>query len=107
MGIQHPRSEELAYGYVTVGNTDVVSYSGTVAGQALSANKMYRVVADGDVFISFGSSNDATTSAAFLPSGVVEYFGTDDTNTTISVISSGGTGSLYVTEMTPAKAWIV
>ena len=107
MGITYPRSEELAYGYVTVGNTNVVAFTGTVAGQALAAWKLYRVVATQDCLISFGTTNDATASAAYLPAGVVEYFGTDDTNTTISVIQSTTGGNLHVTEMTAAKGWIV
>ena len=106
MGVTYPRSEELAYGYVTVGDTDVIAFTGTVAGQALSAWKLYRVVATQDCFISFGTTNDATASAALLPAGVVEYFGTDDTNTTISVIQSSSGGNLHVTEMRPAKGFV-
>lgn len=107
MGLTHPRSEELAYGYPTVGNTTVIAFTGTVAGAAFAARKLYRLYATQDCYVSFGTTNDATTSAAPMAAGQTEYFGTDDTNTTISVIQDSTGGNLHVTEMVAHKKWVL
>ena len=107
MGVTYPRSEELAYGYVTVGNTTVIAFTGVVAGSALTARRVYRVVATQNCFISFGTSNDATSSAAFLPANAIEYFGIGEDDTNLSVIQDSTGGNLHVTEMVAARPWIV
>ena len=107
MGLTYPRSEELAYGHPTLANTTVVAFTGVVAGAALDAEAMYRVVATQNCYVSFGTTNDATTSAAYLPAGVVEYFATDKTNTQISVIQDSTGGNLHVSKMIAGKPWIL
>lgn len=107
MGVTYPRSEELAFGHPTLANTTVIAFTGTVAGAALDEEAMYRVVATEDCFVSFGTSNDATASAAYLPAGVVEYFATSKTNTQISVIQSTTGGNLHVSKMIAGKPWVL
>jgi len=76
----------------------VVSLSGTAASAAAFSNnvRVARVVATADCF--YRVTGTATTSHNFLPANTIEYVHIYDGDT-ISLITSGGTGTAYVSAM--------
>lgn len=78
--------------------TRVVSISGTAAAGATFADnvRVARVVATTDCFYRLGGT--ATTSNAFLPANTIEYIHIYEDDQ-VSLITSGGTGTAYVTAM--------
>tara|TARA_R110000868_G_C10359321_1_gene717148 strand:- start:215 stop:508 length:294 start_codon:yes stop_codon:yes gene_type:complete len=76
--------------------TEKVTVGGTAASSSAIVNRVVRVVADTDVFFNINSA--ATTSSCLLPQGAVEFIHTY-TGDTISFITGGASGSVYVTEM--------
>ena len=78
--------------------TATVSVSGTAAASsAISANaRVARIVTNTSCFYSV--TGTATTSSAYLPADTLEFIHVYEGDT-ISFITSGGTGTAYVTEM--------
>ena len=76
--------------------TEKVTVGGTAASSSAIVNRVVRVVADTDVF--FSVVGTASTSSCYLPQGSVEFIHTY-TGDTISFITSGASGNVYVTEM--------
>lgn len=71
--------------------------SGAAASSAISANaRVARIVVDTPVFYSV--TGTATTSSAYLPAETVEFIHVYEGDT-VSFITSGTTGTAYVTEM--------
>lgn len=75
--------------------TAAVAVSGTVATQAITGS-VTRLVSDTNCFYSLIGT--ATTSSVFLPAFAVEHIHTYDGDS-LSVITSGSTGTLYVTDL--------
>ena len=75
-----------------------VSISGTAASSsAIAANiRVARIVSTSDCFYSVEGT--ATTSSSYLPANSIEYIHVYEGDT-ISVITSGTTGSAYITSM--------
>jgi len=78
-------------------STEKLSISGTAAsGAALSTTTtVLRLIATVDCYYSLDGT--ATTSSAYLPAGVIEYIGVENSDT-LSVITGGSSGSLFITE---------
>lgn len=78
-----------------------VAFTGTAGtSAAIDANNtsIVRVVATQDCFIEIGAAVTATTSDAFLPAGLPEYF-IVGAGEVISAIQEDTAGTLYITEM--------
>tara|TARA_R110000824_G_scaffold94738_1_gene228337 strand:+ start:1077 stop:1376 length:300 start_codon:yes stop_codon:yes gene_type:complete len=75
-----------------------VSISGTAASaSAIAAGiRVARIVSDTDCFYSV--TGTATTSSSYLPANAIEYIHVF-TGDTVSVITSGSSGSAYITSM--------
>ena len=75
-----------------------VSISGTAASSsAIAANiRVARIISDSDCFYSVEGT--ATTSSSYLPANAIEYIHVYEGDT-ISVITSGDSGSAYITSM--------
>ena len=76
--------------------TEAVAVSGTVATSTAFTQDIVRVVSNTDCFYSLVGT--ATTSSVFLPAYVVEFVHTY-AGDTLSVITSGAAGTIYLTEM--------
>ena len=76
--------------------TEALALSGTVATSSAIAQSVLRVVSNVDCFYSLVGT--ATTSSVFLPAYVVEFVHTE-VGDTVSMITSGATGTAYLTEM--------
>lgn len=76
--------------------TQKIAAGGSAVSSTAVVNRVQRIVADTDVF--FSVVGTATTSSCYLPQGAVEYIHTY-TGDVISFITSGASGSVYVTEM--------
>ena len=76
----------------------VVSLSGSAASApATTAGiRVARIVSDTDCFYSV--TGTATTSSSYLPANAIEYIHVF-TGDTVSVITSGSSGSAYITSM--------
>ena len=76
----------------------VVSLSGTAASATAIATRIRvaRIVSDTDCFYSV--TGTATTSSSYLPANAIEYVHVY-TGDTVSVITSGSSGSAYITSM--------
>ena len=76
----------------------VVSLSGSAASAtAIAAGiRVARIVSDTDCFYSV--TGTATTSSSYLPANAIEYIHVF-TGDTVSVITSGSSGSAYITSM--------
>lgn len=76
-----------------------VSMSGTTARSAALTTGIVRLTPSADCFVKFGSSSvTAATTDHFLVGGMpydFEY----GTSTNVAVITSGGTGTLYISEL--------
>lgn len=85
---------------VKFGASQAVSYDASVQSTAVSANvSVIRVVSTTDCHVLIGTNPTATTTSAFLPSGVVEYIGIKGGEKIAAIKQSGGTaGQLFVTE---------
>jgi len=77
-------------------STEVVNASGTAASSAALTQRVVRVVSTVDVHYSV--TGTATTSDCYLPANVVEFIHTY-AGDSLSFITSGSTGTVYVTEM--------
>lgn len=56
--------------------TQAVTYTTATQSAAFGGNtKLIRIVCDADAYIAFGANPTADADSAFLPSGIVEYFG--------------------------------
>jgi len=76
--------------------SQTINISGTAASSTAVSNRVVRVVSSQDVH--FSIEGTATTSSCFLPAYFVEFIHTYEGDT-ISFITSGSTGTAYVTEM--------
>ncbi len=76
--------------------SQTVNASGTAASSSAVTQRVARVVSTVDVH--FSVEGTATTSSCFLPANFVEFVHTYSGDT-ISFITSGSTGTVYVTEM--------
>jgi len=76
----------------------VVSLSGSAASATAIAGdiRVARIVSDVDCFYSV--TGTATTSSSYLPANAIEYVHVY-TGDTVSVITSGSSGSAYITSM--------
>ena len=76
----------------------VVSLSGSAASATATAAgiRVARIVSDTDCFYSV--TGKATTSSSYLPANAIEYIHVF-TGDTVSVITSGSSGSAYITSM--------
>jgi hypothetical protein len=76
----------------------VVSLSGSAASAPATAAgiRVARIVSDTDCFYSV--TGTATTSSSYLPANAIEYIHVF-TGDTVSVITSGSSGSAYITSM--------
>ena len=76
----------------------VVSLSGFAASATATAAgiRVARIVSDTDCFYSV--TGTATTSSSYLPANAIEYIHVF-TGDTVSVITSGSSGSAYITSM--------
>jgi hypothetical protein len=76
----------------------VVSLSGSAASATATAAgiRVARIVSDTDCFYSV--TGTATTSSSYLPANAIEYVHVF-TGDTVSVITSGSSGSAYITSM--------
>ena len=76
----------------------VVSLSGSAASATATATgiRVARIVSDTDCFYSV--TGTATTSSSYLPANAIEYIHVF-TGDTVSVITSGSSGSAYITSM--------
>jgi hypothetical protein len=76
----------------------VVSLSGSAASATATAAgiRVARIVSDTDCFYSV--TGTATTSSSYLPANAIEYIHVF-TGDTVSVITSGSSGSAYITSM--------
>ena len=99
-------STEVSFGTAREANTTVIAFTGAVAGAAFNPEKVYRLVATESCYVDMSTGNTATAAGVYLPANTVEYFTTDKTNTTISVIQASSPGNLHVTEMIAAAAWL-
>ena len=79
-------------------STEKLSISGSAAsGAALaSTTTVLRLIATLDCYYSLDGT--ATTSSVYLPAGTIEYIGVENADT-LSVITGGSTGSMFITEM--------
>lgn len=84
----------------TTGVAGALTISGTAARSGTLTTRIVRIYATVDCFILFGNSSVAATvtTGNFIPGGVLCDLTYDGTN--FSVITSGGTGTLYASEMT-------
>ena len=75
-----------------------VSISGSAASSTATASgiRVVRVVSDTDCFYSV--TGTATSSSSYLPANAIEYIHVF-TGDTVSVITSGSSGSAYITSM--------
>jgi hypothetical protein len=73
-----------------------VNVSGTAASSTSITQRVTRIVSTVDVHYSVEGT--ATTTDCFLPANFVEFIHTYEGDT-ISFITSGSTGTVYVTEM--------
>jgi hypothetical protein len=80
------------------GETTVLSVSGTATNTSVITGdiRVVRIVSGVDCF--FSINDTATTSDVFLPANNVEYIHIYD-HDYVSVITSGATGSAYITRM--------
>ena len=78
------------------GASQTVSVSGTAASSTSITQRICRIVSTVDVHVSV--TGTATTSSMFLPSNSVEFIHTYEGDT-ISFITGGSSGTVYVTEM--------
>lgn len=86
---------------LTLGTTQIKAFTDTAAAIANAVDSnIIRVVSDVACHIAFGSAPTATTSSAYLPAGVVEYFKAVDGTTKVSAIRAGSDdGTINVTAM--------
>jgi hypothetical protein len=79
-------------------STNTHTISGTASNSATIANgvRVTRIISTVDCF--YNITGTATTSSVYLPAGVIEYVHVF-TGDNISFITSGGSGSVYVTSM--------
>jgi hypothetical protein len=73
-----------------------ISISGTAASSNAVNTRVVRLVSTVDVH--FSLTGTATTSSPLLPANAIEFVHTYDGDT-ISFITSGGSGTVHVTEM--------
>lgn len=78
------------------GTNQAVSISGTAASSSAVNARVVRLVSTVDVH--FNLTGTATTSSPLLPANAIEFVHTYDGDT-ISFITSGGSGTVHVTEM--------
>lgn len=79
--------------------TTTVSISGTAAAATgLVENATYRLWTDTACFVQFSDSGDATTGDMPLTAELPEWFTLQDVSR-ISAITSGASGTLYITRM--------
>ena len=78
------------------GTNQAVSISGTAASSNAVNTRVVRLVSTVDVH--FSLTGTATTSSPLLPANAIEFVHTYDGDT-ISFITSGGSGTVHVTEM--------
>ena len=76
--------------------SQTVNASGTAASSSAVTQRVTRIVSTVDVHYSVEGT--ATASSCFLPANFVEFVHTYSGDT-ISFITSGSTGTVYVTEM--------
>lgn len=78
------------------GASQTVSVSGTAASSTSITQRICRIVSTVNVHVSV--TGTATTSSMFLPANSVEFIHTYEGDT-ISFITGGSSGTVYVTEM--------
>ena len=78
------------------GTSQTVSVSGTAASSSAVTQRICRIVSTVNVHVSVVGT--ATTSSMFLPANSVEFIHTYEGDT-ISFITGGSSGTVYVTEM--------
>lgn len=78
--------------------TQKVAISGTAAAATAVSNgvSVVRLISDADCFYSVIGT--ATTSSVFLPASTIEFISVR-VGDVVSTITSGGAGSVYITEM--------
>jgi hypothetical protein len=76
--------------------TQTVSISGTAANASAVSQRITRLYSNVDCFYSVEGT--ATTTATPLPAGMIEFIHTYSGDV-ISIITSGDSGTFYVTEM--------
>jgi len=79
-----------------LGDAQTVTVSSSAAASTSITQRVVRICCDVDVH--FSTSGTATTSSAYLPANTVEFIHTFEGDT-VSFITSGVTGTAYVTEM--------
>lgn len=77
-------------------STEAVSASGTAASSSALTQRVVRIVSTVDVHYSV--TGTATTTDCYLPANFVEFIHTY-AGDSLSFITSGSTGTVYVTEM--------
>lgn len=79
-------------------STEKLAITGAAAsGAALASNtSVMRIISTVDCYYSIDGT--ATTSSAYLPAGTIEYIGMYNSDT-LSVITGGGAGSMFISEM--------
>lgn len=83
--------------------SQILSISGSSANASMGNVGVVRLVTSADCFIKFGSSAPTASSTLdmFLPAGMPEYFDVSQFFGSgavfVAAITSGGTGSLYIT----------
>ena len=82
------------------GTTQTISASGSSAAisNAVGVN-VVRIFSDVAGFIAIGSAPTATTSDMPITANVAEYFKVTDGTDKVAIITAGGTGTCYVSEM--------
>ena len=78
------------------GTNQAVSISGTAASSNAVNTRVVRLVSTVDVH--FSLTGTATTSSCLLPANAIEFVHTYEGDT-FSFITSGGSGTVHVTEM--------
>jgi len=76
--------------------TEAFAVSGSASSSSALSTNVVRLYSTVDCF--FEVTGTATTSSTPLPAGAVEFVRVEDTDV-LSVITGGGTGTFYVTEM--------
>jgi hypothetical protein len=77
-------------------STQVFAASGSAASSTTFSTVVVRLYSTVDCF--FSVTGTATTSSCPLPAGAVEFIRVNSSDV-VSVITNGGTGTFYVTEM--------
>lgn len=89
-----------AFASPPAGSTDILSISGTAAAQTgLVQDAMYRLRSTVDCFLRFADTGDATTTTDMPLQADKEEWLTLQDCSRISAITSGSSGSLYITRM--------